>query len=127
MQLPDLFDDRGELLLLGLVDHVRIVRTDHRHIGRNHDDFEFVYLAEFFRFGIGGPGHPRQFAIHAEIVLEGDRGHGLVFRLDLYPLLGLEGLVQAVAVSPARHHPTCKFIDDDDLPLFDEVVYVALE
>ncbi len=42
-------------------------------------------------------------------------------------LLGLQGLVQPVAVAPARHHPACELVDDDDLPLLDEVVHVPPE
>jgi hypothetical protein len=41
------------------------------------------------------PVMPAELVVQAEIVLEGDRGQRLVFRLDLDAFLGLERLVQA--------------------------------
>ena len=43
---------------------------------------EVVDLAELGRLGLGGAGHARQLVVHAEVVLEGDRGEGLVLALD---------------------------------------------
>ena len=41
-------------------------------------------------------------------------------------LLGLNGLVQAVAVAAAEHEAAGELVDDDDLAVFDDVVNVAL-
>ena len=72
-------------------------------------------------------GHAGELFVHAEIVLEGDRGQRLVFRLDRLPLLGLERLVQAFRIAPARHHAAGELVDDDDLAVAHDVVLVALE
>ena len=104
-----------------------MILTNHRHVCRNDKNFQLVYLAEFFRLGIGRTGHPRQFCIHTEIILKGNRCQGLIFLFDLDPLLRLEGLMETVAVTPSRHDPAGKFIHDDDLSLLDEVVDIALE
>ena len=42
-------------------------------------------------------------------------------------LLGFQRLVQALRVTPARHHAARELVDDDDLAAFDDVVAVALE
>ena len=42
-------------------------------------------------------------------------------------LLGLERLVQAFRIAPARHHAAGELVDDDDLAVADDVVLVALE
>jgi hypothetical protein len=60
-------------------------------------------------------GHAGQLVVEAEIVLEGDRGQGLVFRLDAHVLLGFQRLVLAFGVAPARHHAAGELVDDDDL------------
>ncbi len=63
-----------------------------------HDDhFELVDLLELRRLGVGRAGHARELLVHAEIVLEGDRGEGLVLVLDLDAFLGLDRLVQTLA------------------------------
>ncbi len=41
-------------------------------------------------------------------------------------LLGLDGLVQAVAVAAAEHQTAGELVDDDDLAVLDDVVNVAL-
>ncbi len=79
------------------------------------------------RFGIGGTGHAGQLVIHPEIVLEGDRGKGLVFPLDLDLFLGLQGLVQPIAVASSLHGAAGEFIDDDDLAFLDDIVDVPFE
>ncbi len=41
--------------------------------------------------------------------------------------LGLQGLVQAFGITPARHHAAGEFVDDDDLIVLDDIVLVAAE
>jgi hypothetical protein len=73
------------------------------------------------------PVMPESLGIHAEVVLEGDRRHRLVFGLDLDPFLGLDRLVQAVRPAAPVHHAAGELVDDDDLLVLDDVVGVALE
>ena len=42
-------------------------------------------------------------------------------------LLGLERLVQAFGIAPARHHAAGELVDDDDLVVLDDIILVALE
>ena len=100
---------------------------DDRHVGRDLDHLEPVDLGELGRLGHRRAGHARELGIHAEQVLEGDRGQRLVLALDLDLLLGLERLVQALGIAPARHHAAGELVDDDDLAVLDDVVDVARE
>ena len=72
-------------------------------------------------------GHAGELLVHAEIVLEGDRGQRLVLRLDRHVLLGFQRLVQAFRIAAARHHAAGELVDDDDLVVADDVVLVLLE
>jgi hypothetical protein len=96
-------------------------------VRRNHHHVEIVDLLELRRFGVGGAGHAGQLVVHPEIILKGDGGQGLIFLFDLDPLLGLQRLVQAVAVTAALHGPAGELIDDDHLAVLDDIIHVALE
>ena len=110
-----------------LVERVFLVDARDRHVGRDRDDVHLVDVVEFGRLGRRGAGHARQLGIHAEIVLEGDRGHRLVLGLDLDAFLGLDRLVQPVRPAPPVHHAAGELVDDDDLAVLDDVIDVALE
>ncbi len=123
----DLGQDRRVFLALGAINLVVLVEARHLHIGRDFHDFELVDVEQFVGFGSGGAGHARELLVHAEVVLERDRGQRLVFRLHRLMLLGFQRLVQAFRIAPARHHAAGEFVDDDDLAVPDDVILVALE
>ena len=99
--VADVVDGGVVLLARRLVDAVELVVTAARAVGGDHHRLEAVDLLELVGLGVGGAGHARQLAVETEVVLEGDRGHGLVLGLDRHPLLGFHGLVQAVAPAAA--------------------------
>ncbi len=68
---------------------------------------------------------PLSFFVHAEVVLEGDGGEGLVFLADGHAFLGLNGLMKTVGPAAARHETTSELVDDDDFAVFDDVFDVA--
>ena len=111
----------------GLVDDVGLLDAGQRPVGRHDHDVELVDLVELLGLGVGRAGHAGELVVHAEVVLEGDGGERLVLALDLHLLLGLDGLVQAVAPAAARHQAAGELVDDDDLAVLDDVVDVALE
>ena len=74
-----------------------------------------------------GAGHPGELVVHAEVVLERDRGEGLVLLLDPHALLRLDRLVQTLAPAPALEDAAGELVDDLDLAALDDVVDVALE
>ncbi len=93
---------RRSIFLRRPVDDVGILDADERLVGRDFDHVQPVDMPEFLGLGRRGSGHPGQLLIHPEIILEGDRGQGLVFLLDPDSFLGLQSLVQTVAVAAAR-------------------------
>ena len=127
MRCLDLGNDRLEFLFAGAINLVVFVDTLDRQVCRHLDDIEAVDVAEFFRFRRCRTRHAGQLFIHAEIILEGDGGQRLVFRLDLHLFLGFESLVLTFGITTARHHATGKFVNDDDFVVADDVVLVAGE
>ena len=127
LQLLDLLHHRVELLALGAVDDVRVLDADEGPVGGDGQDLELVDLVELGGLGLRRARHAGELLVHAEVVLEGDGGEGLVLALDLHLLLGLHRLVQAVRPAPARHEAARELVDDDDLAVVHHVVHVALE
>ena len=125
--VADVLDHRLVLFLGGAVHLVLPVVAHHLHVRRHHHDLEAVDLLELVGLGVGGAGHAGELAVHAEVVLEGDRGEGLVLVLDLHLLLGFDCLVQAVGPAPALHQPAGELVDDDHLVVLHHVVLVAVE
>jgi hypothetical protein len=78
----DVVDDRVELASLGLVDEVVLVFADHRRLVGIDDDVELVDLHELVGLGHRRAGHAGELVVHAEVVLERDRGERLVLLLD---------------------------------------------
>ena len=112
--VADVLDHRLELLARRLVDEVELVLADRRQVGRDHDRLEAVDLLELVGLGVGRTGHAGELAVHAEVVLERDRGERLVLALDRHAFLRLDRLVQAVAPAPAGHQPAGELVDDHD-------------
>ena len=125
LEFLDFFGGVAELLVFGAVDDVLILLADHRPVGGNHGDVELVDLLELGGFGFGGTGHAGQLLVHAEVVLEGDGGEGLILALDLDAFLGFHGLVQTIAPAAAGHQAAGEFVDDDDFAVFHHVILVA--
>src|SRR5437867_11968170 len=72
----DVLGDRLVLLARGLVDEVELVLADGRLVRRDDHGLEAVDFLELVGLGIGRARHAGELAVHAEIVLEGDRGEG---------------------------------------------------
>ena len=98
----------------------------HLAVGGDDDDVELVDLVELGGFGLGGAGHAAEFFVHAEVVLEGDGGEGLVFLADGDAFFGFDGLMEAIGPAAAGHEAAGELVDDDDFAVFDDVLDVAL-
>ncbi len=84
-------------------------------------------MRELAGLGGRGAGHAGELVVHAEVVLERDRGERLVLLLDLHAFLGLDRLVQALAPAPALEDAAGELVDDLHLAVLHDVVDVALE
>ncbi len=124
--VADVFHHGQVLLARGLVDEVQLVLALRGAVRRDHHGLEAVDLLELVGLGVGRAGHAGQLGVHAEVVLERDRGECLVLALDLDAFLGLDGLVQTVRPAAARHQATGELVDDRDLAVLHDVVLVAV-
>ncbi len=124
--LDDVVDDRRKLGVLGLVDEVGLVGADHGDVGGDGDHRDVVGGGELGRLGLGRPRHARQLLVEPEVVLERDRGPGVVLLFDPHPLLGLDRLVEAVGPPPPFEGAAGELVDDLHLAPRDEVVLVPV-
>ena len=127
MDLGYFVADRVEFFGLVHEDQVVLVGPHHRAIGGDDYDVQVVDLHEFRRLGIGRAGHAGNLLVKAEEVLEGDGRQGPVTPGYLDLLLGLDGLVKAVGISPSVEYSPGEFVDDLDESLLDDVIDVLLE
>ncbi len=121
----DGFHNGCELLALGLEYRIVSIDTCHRTVGRNHDDIHSVDLAELLLLGLCRTGHAALFVKLIKEVLERDGRQRLGFALDLYVLLRLNGLMQAVRIPSSRHHASGELVDDHNLIVLDDVIMIA--
>ncbi len=118
----------GCVLFVGRTEDLVVeILAQHRLVGRDDHRFQTVDLLEFVGFGIGRAGHAGQLAVHAEVVLEGDRGQRLVLVLDGHAFLGFDGLMQAIGPAATGHQATGEFVDDDDFAVLHHVLLVLEE
>ena len=122
--LLDLFDDGVPLLRQRAIDHVGIVPAHHRHVRRNHDNFQFVSRMKLAGFGFRGAGHARKLLVEPKIILQRDRRQRLVLALDLYLFLRFDGLMQSVRPTPPFHQTSGEVIDDDHLAVLHDVLMI---
>ena len=97
-----------------------------RLVGRDRHHGEAVGVHQLGGLGLGRTGHAGELVVHAEVVLQRDRGEGLVLLLDLHALFGLDRLVDALAPAAALEDATGELVDDLHLAVLDDVVLVAL-
>ena len=119
-------DDGRPLAVLRLEDLVVAVGADHRPVRRDLHDRQLVDLHELVGLGQRRAGHARELVVHAEVVLQRDRGERLVLLLDADALLRLDRLVQALRPAPAVEDAAGELVDDLHLAVDDGVVDVAL-
>ena len=126
VEFHDLLGGVAKLLHLGAVDHVLIFLADQGTVGGNDGDVEVVDFLEFGRFGFRRAGHAGELLVHAEVILEGDGGEGLVLALDLDVFLGFHGLVEAVGPAAAGHDAAGELVDDDHFGAFVAVLHQVI-
>ncbi len=123
--LADVLDGRLVFFARGFIDPVELIIAPTRLVGRHHHRFQAIDLLELIGFGIGGASHAGQLGVKAEVVLEGNRRHGLVFGLNGDAFLGFHRLVQAFAPAPPGHQAAGEFIDDHDFAVLHHIVLIT--
>ena len=125
VQFTDFTNNRIELLSSCFVDRVICILTDIRTISGDGQDPKLINIMKLLSLGLGRSGHPGQFGIETEIVLNGDCGESLSLSLDLDPFLCFNRLVESFAPTATRHQTAGMFIDDDDFIILNDILNVA--
>ena len=101
---------------------------DHRPVGRDRHHAELVDRHELGGLGLGRTGHAGELVVHAEVVLQGDRGERLVLALDLArpPWPRSPGACPRCSGGRRSMRPVCSSTIRTS-PFDDDVVLVALE
>ena len=121
----DLFHNRVIFFLLGHVDGVFMIHTDHRFVGGDLYHIHSVDVTEFLLLCQSRTGHTGLLFILIKEILEGNRREGLALTLDFHMLLCLDCLMQSVGITSARKHTSGKFIDNQNLVILHNIVPVA--
>ena len=119
--------DDVEFFASGAIYFILMIGSDHNFICRNTNDVEAINFLEFDRFRICSSSHASQFRIKSEIVLKGYSCHGLSFTLNLNMFFRFKGAVKPVTVTTTSHQTTCKFIDNNDFAVTNNIVHVFFE
>ena len=123
----DFLDDGFIFLTLCLIHAVVHVLACNRTVGRNLHHVEFIDVPKLAGLGYGRTGHTRQLMIHAEIVLQGNRGKSLGCSLHFNVLLGFHSLMQAVAPTTPVHDTSRLLVHNLHFAVDDDIFIVAVE
>ena len=124
--LFDSVHDRFVLALFRRINGILQVISDNRLVRRDNDYVHVVDISEFAFLGLRRTGHPRELLIHSEVILQRYRCKCLRFRTHQHVFLGFDRLVESVAVSSSEHQTSRELIDDDDLAVLYDIVYITL-
>ena len=125
--LFDISHDGIELFLHAEINQIIQVGALRRHVGWNHQHVQAIDLAELEGLCIGRPGHPGQFVVKAEVILERGRSQCLALFMNLNPFLGLNRLMQTLGQSSPGHGATGVLIDQDHFPVLHNVLDIPVE
>ena len=120
----DVLDHRLPLGLGSLENQVRIVFSHHIQVGGDDCNLQAINLIKLVGLGGGGTGHAGQLLVHSEVVLKGDGGVGYAFPLDFHPLLGFNGLVEAVGPAAPKLEAAGELVNDDYVTVAEDIVLI---
>ncbi|OAV68117.1 hypothetical protein Barb4_02199 [Bacteroidales bacterium Barb4] len=126
-QRTDFINDGTVFLPLRLIDAVVHILAGNGAVGRDYDHVQLVDVPKFAGFRLRRTGHAGQLVIHAEIVLQGNRGKGLRSRFHLHPLLRLDGLMQTVRIAATLHDAPRLFVHNHHLVVHHHIFIILLK
>ena len=100
------------------------VFTLYRSVGRNLYNVHSVDITELFFLGKSCTGHTALLVIFVKEVLECNGCKSFALSLDLNMLFCFDCLMKSVRVTTSRHDTSGKFINDQDLIIFYNVILV---
>ena len=127
VRLFDFSCNRSEFFLRGTIHLVVFIDALNGAVGRHFDNAQTINFGEFFGLGHGRAGHTAKLVIQTEIVLERHTGECHVFRLNGTILFRFDRLVQTIRQAATMHHPARKFVDQHNVAIANDIVFVPLE
>ena len=126
MGFSNFIDDSIVFLTFCFVYQILPVIANDSFVCRYNHHIQIINTAQFFCLCFSRTCHSGQFIIHTKIILNRDRGQRLSFSFDLNIFLGFNSLVQTVAITAPRENTTGKFIDNEYLPILDNIFNIFL-
>ena len=121
----DLFHNGAEFFFLCHIYRVIQVDTLYRTVCRDLDNIHTVDLTELLFLGQSRTGHTCFFRIFVKEVLESNSCQSLTLTAYLYMLFCLDRLMQTIGISSSRHDTSGKFINDQYLIIFYNIILVT--
>ncbi len=116
---------RIEFCFFCFINNIMQVFADHRLVGRNFNDIQFIDFAEFIFLRHSGTSHTGKFIVKTEVILEGDGCQRFAFTSDFNALFCFNCLVQTLIVTAAVHQTSGELIHNDDFAVLYYIVHIA--
>src|SRR5665647_1219940 len=127
IQPDDFVNNSVVFLFLSFVNVVFVIFTDYWLICRNYNNLQFINIPEFTCFSLGSSGHPRQFVVHAEIILKCDGRKSLCSILNFNTLSRFDRLVKTIGVAATFHDTTRLLINNLNLAINQHIFNILFE
>ncbi len=128
--LVELFDPLGHCAILpgrSLEDEIIKVFSRRGPVRRDDDHIEPIDGEKFFLARERGTGHARDLLVHAEIILERDRGIGACLFFYQYAFFCFNRLVQTFAPTATGLHTAREFVNNHNLTILHDVLFILVE
>ena len=109
---------------LGLIYSIIIINTCNRLVGRNLYNVHSVYFPEFLFLCKCCTCHTCFLGIFVKEVLECNCCKSSALSLNFNMFLGFNSLMETVRISSSRHYTSCKFIYNQYLVIFYNIVLI---
>ena len=114
-----------QLFLFRLIYTVLIINSGYRTVCRYDNNVHAIDIPELFFLSQCRTGHTAFFVKFVKEILERNGCKCLALSLDLYMLLCLDRLMKAIGIAASRHDTSCKFVNDQYLIIFYDIVLIS--
>ena len=122
----DVTNNGTEFACFCAVNNVLQVFSGNRSVCGDFHNVHTVDVTEFVFFCFGCTSHTAFFVVFVEVVLECDGSQCFAFPAYLYIFFCFDCLMQTVGITSAGHHTTGEFVDDNDFPFMNHIVFVQM-
>ena len=121
----DFINNCMEFTLFSTVNLVIVIYSFNRFVCRNSNNIELIDFLEFIFLGHSSTGHTWKLAVQTEEILERNCSKRLRLTSNLYAFLSFNSLMQTIIETTSEHKTACKFINNDNFTVFNNVVNIS--